>query len=547
MLAACAPTPPRIQTIVPSQNASAVPTDSEIRIAFDRAVDHPSVERRLQIDPPLPGCGPGAGACRLAWSQNTLRVEHDQNLQPGTRYSVRLQPGFQDLQGRTNPLDHLWSFVTEASPAVTGLDPGPQSTRVSPARDLVLTFSRAMRPESVQAGIRLTPDVPLRVVQNPSNHAQFQIAPIQLLRARTDYTLEVSFDVRDIHGNALAATVRSTFSTAEMGFPAMVSYLASPPDGGPRATVGLVDPHPNLIAGRLLPKVIFDESATPEQATLLDFWWLPDGKSLVLLRRPQHGEPELAAFDLTSGILRELGIRASAAALAPDGARLAYVHNRELHLVGLLDHHDRLLAGGDALATPPTFSPDGRTLAYVAADGEASRIYLVNLDVGSRFRIPSIDDPTDQPAWAPDGDKLAFRRWRNGKASLWLFFLANAPGPAQRRVADVNLEQCVWLDSTTVVGVTHHAGRSALVGVNVFSADENSTGRPLTRADTVLTGDEPSVPPYDRRVTFTSEVGGQAQVWVMNADGSAPLQLTYAEAGLVASRPKWTPKPAAAP
>ncbi len=545
-LVACAPAEPRIESIVPRQKATGVPTDTDIRIAFDRAVDRASVERRLKMDPPPPGCAAGGPACRLVWDQNSLVLVHDENLLPSTRYTVRLASGFTDTAGHANNLDHQWEFLTEAPPAVTGLEPAPQATGVSPARDLTLTFSRAMRPESVAAAVRLTPAAALRVIPNPSNPAQFQVAPVRVLQARTEYTLEIPFAVQDIHSNAMAASVRSTFTTGEVGFPAMVSYLAAVPAGGSANTVGMADPHANPVAGRVLPKVVFQEPAD-SSATLLDFWWMPDGKSLILLRRLPSGDG-LFAYDLAAGRLRDLGVRASVAALAPDGSRLVYIQDGALRSLGLADGRDRLLAGGDALAVAPVFSPDGKTLAYLAATDGVPRVHLHNLAIDTRYRIPDVNDATDSPAWAPDGEKIAFRRWRSGKASLWLFFMINAPGPRQSQVADADLEQMTWLDSSTIIGVTRQGNQPGLLRVNASSPGEAAATRRLTRPETVPAGDEPQVPSYDRRVAFRSPAQGRSQVsqvWVMNADGSSPLQLTHAEDGLSASQPKWTPKPAA--
>jgi hypothetical protein len=526
---------------VPSQNATAVATNTEIRITFDRAIDRASVEPRLQIEPAPSGC---AERCRFEWSGNSVTIQYQENLRPNTRYTVRLLPGFTDTRGQANRLDHRWTFLTEASPSVAAIDVPPQSTRVSPARELVLTFSRPMQPDTLRQVVRLIPAAPLRVVANPSNPAQFQVAPEQLLRARTEYALEVDFSARDLHGNVMAGNFRSTFTTGEMGFPAMISYLAAPAAGAPRTRVGLVDPHPNPVTGRVLPKTIYEERG-PEGAELEDFWWLPDGKSLVLQRRVGGTESGLYHYDLTSQVLSDLGLRVSAAALAPDGSHLAYVRAGALHTYRLADGQDRVLAPEDALPLPLAFSPDSRNIAYVASAQEALRVYVANLEIGSRFRIPGVDDPTDQPVWAPDGDKLIFRRHHAGKASLWLFYLTNAPDTDQRRVADVDLDQLVWLDPTTVVGVARAEPRGPqLVRLNVFSGGGAGARLTLTRPDTVPSGDEPAVPPYDRRLGFLSPVGQKSQLWVMNPDGSAPLELTFPEAG-EAGHPRWTPKPRA--
>lgn len=478
----------------------------------------------------------------MAWSGNSVAIEYQENLRPSTRYTVRLLPGFSDTRGHANSLDHRWTFLTEAPPAVTVIDVPPQSTSVSPARELVLTFSRPMQPDALRQAVRLIPATPVRVVANPANPAQFQVAPEQLLRARTEYALEVASSARDMHGNPMAGNFRSSFTTGEMGFPAMISYLAAPAAGAPRTRVGLVDPHSNPVTGHVLPKTIYEESG-PEGAVLEDFWWLPDGKSLLLQRRAGGTESGVYRYDLTSQVLRDLGLRASVAALAPDGSRLAYVRAGALHAFSLADGQDRVLAPEDVLALPIAFSPDSRNLAYVGGAQEAPRIYVANLEIGSRFRIPGVDDPTDQPVWAPDGDKLIFRRHHAGKASLWLFYLTNAPDADKRQVADADLDGLVWLDSTTVVGVARGESRGPqLVRLNVFSGGARGARLALTRPETVPSGDEPAVPPYDRRLGFVSPVDQKSQVWVMNPDGSAALELTFPEAG-EAGHPRWTPKP----
>ena len=59
-------------------------------------------------------------------------------------------------------------------------------------------------------------------------------------------------------------------------------------------------------------------------------------------------------------------------------------------------------------ATNPTWSPDGRRLAFTGFDGGLSDLYVVNAD-GTGFERLTSDKYADlQPAWSPDGRAIAF-------------------------------------------------------------------------------------------------------------------------------------------
>src|SRR2546428_12693024 len=87
-LAACSADPPKIVSIDPSRGAGDVPTNQDIRVEFDRPMDHASVEGRFQLKPALPGRAVSA-RCPLVLNPNALIFPHKNVDQgPATTHTV---------------------------------------------------------------------------------------------------------------------------------------------------------------------------------------------------------------------------------------------------------------------------------------------------------------------------------------------------------------------------------------------------------------------------------------------------------------------------
>ncbi|HSO27218.1 MAG TPA: S9 family peptidase, partial [Anaerolineales bacterium] len=89
----------------------------------------------------------------------------------------------------------------------------------------------------------------------------------------------------------------------------------------------------------------------------------------------------------------------------------------------------RCLAGDEQTAVQqPTFSPDGRHLAYLADSSGWEQLYLYNLNSGETRQLTQAPGELGQPAWqqgrrtfvfSADGGRIYFIRNRMGTHSLW--------------------------------------------------------------------------------------------------------------------------------
>jgi Tol biopolymer transport system component/imidazolonepropionase-like amidohydrolase len=115
----------------------------------------------------------------------------------------------------------------------------------------------------------------------------------------------------------------------------------------------------------------------------------------------------MRAPDLTSDAARPVhGVQR--AALSPDGKQVAFTALGGLWTMNIGGAPRRLTDDGPYAVIDPSWSPDGRQLAYATDRGGSLDVWTMELASGATKRITDAPGAEIRPAWSPDGKKLAY-------------------------------------------------------------------------------------------------------------------------------------------
>lgn len=95
-----------------------------------------------------------------------------------------------------------------------------------------------------------------------------------------------------------------------------------------------------------------------------------------------------------------------------------------LYIADADGYNPRVLLKSTQPLMSPSWSPDGRRLAYVSFEGENSAIFIHNLETGKRDKVAANKGINSAPAWSPDGEYLAMTLSKDGNPEIYVMEIA---------------------------------------------------------------------------------------------------------------------------
>jgi len=155
--------------------------------------------------------------------------------------------------------------------------------------------------------------------------------------------------------------------------------------------------------------------------------WSPDGSRIVLARGGGFLVTDANGDEVTT--VRPGWGHVDNPSWSPDGRQLLYEFEHITHCDRFLCYGSsgirriNLDGSGDTgileYGHEPAWSPDGDKIAFVASGNQGfGDIYVMNVDGSGVTNLTNHPSPDEDPTWSPDGQSIAFERWHGSNFNI---------------------------------------------------------------------------------------------------------------------------------
>ena len=224
----------------------------------------------------------------------------------------------------------------------------------------------------------------------------------------------------------------------------------------------------------------------------------------------------------------------------------------------------------------PTWSPDGKDIAYVSFETKRPAIYKQRISSGKRKKITNFKGLNSSPVWSPNGKKIAMVLSKDGNPEIYVMTLRN--GKLERITNNLSIDtEPSWLpDGKSLIFTSDRGGRPQIYQVNLnksqpkrltFKGDYNAKGSVTKdgKGMVMIHGDEskyhiawqdlktgelkiltntsldesPSLAPNDSMVLYATKIKGKGVLAGVSLDGGVKFLLPSPTSDV--REPAWSP------
>jgi len=224
---------------------------------------------------------------------------------------------------------------------------------------------------------------------------------------------------------------------------------------------------------------------------------------------------------------------------SPDGRRLAYVSfergNSSIYIQEVATGQRDVMASFRGINSAPAFSPDGSRLALTLSRTGNPEIYVMDLASRNLTQITRHFSIDTEPVWAPDGRTLYFTSDRAGRPQIYQVPVGGGEPSRLTFSGEYNASVSVAYDARRFAMVQ---GQGSRYRIALFDRTSGGSGEYRLLSPGPL-DESPSFAPNASMVLYAAREGSRGVLYAVSTDGRVRQRLVLADGDV--REPDWGP------
>ena len=219
-----------------------------------------------------------------------------------------------------------------------------------------------------------------------------------------------------------------------------------------------------------------------------------------------------------------------------DGRKIAYVsfegNRAAIYTQDVATGARQIVSKQPGINGAPAWSPDGRKMALVLSTTGYPKLYILDLASQNLTQITDDISIDTEPSWAPDGQSLLFTSNRGGSPQIYRIYIGSKKIERLSYRGSYNARASFTADGKSIV-MLHQDDGLFSIAIQDLGSGRLST---LTRSDY---DESPSIAPNGKMVVYATNNNGRGILAAVSTDGKVKLLLPAREGEV--QEPAWSP------